>query len=1145
MSASNVAQTMAALSDPGSQAQPVHLPPRLPFVGRSSELAELISALPRANTHGSGLWLVAGEAGIGKTRLVSEVAAAADVSGHQVAWGQCWNGSGTPPYWPWTQVIRRLRGIDSGSELRPLVLGDDDGDADAFALYDAVATELRRAAWSTPTLVVLDDLHLADVGSLQLTRFVAGHLADAPIQILATLRRPAPPDRRAIVPYLDELASTAPTIDLGGLDLDEVAQMVSDEAPGVRAVTGGNPLHIEHLVRAHLPPADRATVARGGGRHRSSAALGAVLTARITSMDAESLDLLAALEVLDHRATVPAAAQITGIDPDRVHALATALREAGLVEPDGIRLAHSLVADAVADVVPINLREDLHLAAARLAAADGAPIAEQAHHLHRAGRRHRRETIVAWREAAAIAAGSFAHDDAVDHLGRALQLLGDGPADADVRAEVTLALAGAVERTMGSVAADPAYRDALEAARRTADPDAIARAAARHGIAFYSDPDVQLDRAEECRSALAKLGAGDSPLRARLLANLVAADPRAPDRAELAASAVALARRTGDPEAIGVALVSEQLVDLGPSTLVRRLRTSREIVALAETCGEPDLAIRGRFLLKNALLEAGDLRELDAELATQDRTISAIGEPRFARHVLWFRCMRAMLDGRAHDAEQLAEQCFALAQELHDPDGFGVYAGQYGVALWLQGRLAELEPIYVDLMHQQPDDPLWPAVVAWIALGDGRPETARGMLALLPDPAAIPGSMHSLLNLFTMADVAAAVGDDDLVTKMRDALLPYADRAVPIAMGAACFGIVARPLGHLAVRLGRIDEAIAHLEHAIEVAARMGARPWLVDSQLALAQVLATSEQGDLERARALRDEAAATADALSLSVFQSRIEALADLPLPSSPHGGSGGSSQPAPPAGPRVRISVLGTFEVHTITGDRARWTSRKARSLLKILVARRGAPIAREQLMAMLWPDDDPAELANRMAVAVSTVRRALDPGRTLPPDTLVRTDGGSLCLVTSAIDIDVETFLDAAAVALEAHRSGAEDAEALLRRALATQHGEAMPDEPYEDWAAALRRTVTAAHTDVLRALAARATAADEPLQASEALRRLVELDPFDEAAHTGLIDALEALGALGQVRAAREHYAACMAELGVPLASARSGSAHHT
>ncbi len=1128
---------MVATSGPGSESRWNSAQAPLAFVGRAAELAELVGGLPNTNLHGRRLWLVSGEAGIGKTRLVRELTAVANASGSEVAWGQCWDGSGTPPFWPWTQIIRRLRGLDSNADLRQLVLGDDVSDADAFTLYDAVASQLRASARERPTLVVLDDIHRADVGTLQLTRFVAEHLVDAPIQVVVTLRPPASLDRCVNTRYLDHLAEVGHTVDLGGLDLEAIAQMTGDDddVPGIRAVTGGNPLHIEHLVRSRMPPAPSATATSDGvgGGLRARAVLGAVLAARITNMDEEALDLLAALEVLGHAATADAAAQISGIRADRVRVLAAVLREAGMVEPDGIGLAHALVADAVTDVVPSKVREGLHLAAARLAAAEGEPIAVQALHLHRSGGPYRQEAIAAWREAAAVAASSFAHADAVGHLERALELLGEGPDDARTRSEVLLELAGAMERTRGSMAAESAYRQALEAARLTGDAVTVARAAARHGIAFYADPEVQLDRAEECRVALSGIDQGDSPLHARLLANIVAADPKAPDRIQLSASAVAIARRTGNPEAIGIALVAEQLVDLGPATLARRLRTSREIITLADQCGEPDLAIRGRFLLKNALLEAGDLRELDAELTNQDRTISISGEPRFARHVLWFRCMRAMLDGRAQEVEELAEKCFALAQELHDPDGFGVYAGQYGVALWLQGRLAELEPVYLDLMRQQPEDPLWPAVVAWIALQDGRPETARGMLARLPDPASIPGSMHSLLNLFTMADVVAAVGDDDLVAKMRDVLLPYAGRAVPIAMGAACFGMVARPLGHLAVRLGRIDEGIAHLEHAIEVAARMGARPWLVDAQLALAEVLAASGQDGTGRALALREEAANTADAMGIPGFANRIDPLAELPRQPRHRRHSVDLGATPVTAAPRVKISVLGTFEVRTITGERARWTSRKARSLLKILVARRGAPIAREQLMSMLWPDEDPAGLGNRMAVAVSTVRRALDPARTLPPDALVRADGGSLCLATEAIDIDVETFLDAAVEALDAHRSDAVDADRLLGKALAAHHGEAMPDEPYADWAEALRRTVASLHIDILRAVADRSTAAGDPLRTSEALRQLVELDPFDEPAHLALIDALSALGALGQVRAAREHYIACMTDLGVP------------
>src|SRR5699024_8485007 len=111
----------------------------------------------------------------------------------------------------------------------------------------------------------------------------------------------------------------------------------------------------------------------------------------------------------------------------------------------------------------------------------------------------------------------------------------------------------------------------------------------------------------------------------------------------------------------------------------------------------------------------------------------------------------------------------------------------------------------------------------------------------------------------------------------------------------------------------------------------------------------------------------------------------------------------------------------------------------------VARRGSPIAREQIMAMLWPDEDPTDLGNRMAVAVSTVRRALDPSRTLPTDAMVRADAGSLRLVTAALDIDVDTLLRQAASALEAHRAGRSDAGSLLRPALTAYQGEAMPDE----------------------------------------------------------------------------------------------------
>ncbi|NLA36307.1 MAG: hypothetical protein GX868_11585, partial [Actinobacteria bacterium] len=425
--------------------------------------------------------------------------------------------------------------------------------------------------------------------------------------------------------------------------------------------------------------------------------------------------------------------------------------------------------------------------------------------------------------------------------------------------------------------------------------------------------------------------------------------------------------------------------------------------------------------------------------------------------------------------------------------------------------------------------------------------------------------MHTLLNLFTMADIAAAVGDDELVADLRDVLLPYADRAVPIAMGAACFGVVARPLGNLAARLGRVDEAIAHFERAISVSARMGARPWLADAQLALAETLVASGRGADPRVAVLVDEAAATAGNLGLAVFERRLERL-DRPAAAwvgptgaktptdrgadRPEDGAAESSEGrtglAEPSGTntlrrRARVSVLGTFDVVTVDGQVSRWTSRKARALLKILIARRGTPIAREELMDLLWPDQSPDELTNRLAVAISTVRRALDPERTLPVDALIRADAGSVRLVDDHVEVDAEIFLTLGEAALAAHRGGTDDARRLLHGALDAYRGEAFPDEPYEQWAEALRSNVAVTCAALLRAVADRADADGDALLVSDALRRLLELDPYDEPAHLGLVESLRSLGAHGQARSARERYLACMAELGVrPAAEAAVG-----
>jgi ATP/maltotriose-dependent transcriptional regulator MalT/DNA-binding SARP family transcriptional activator len=247
------------------------------------------------------------------------------------------------------------------------------------------------------------------------------------------------------------------------------------------------------------------------------------------------------------------------------------------------------------------------------------------------------------------------------------------------------------------------------------------------------------------------------------------------------------------------------------------------------------------------------------------------------------------------------------------------------------------------------------------------------------------------------------------------------------------------------------------------------------------------------------------------------------------------------APPRDP-VRIQALGGFRVlragEPVPAEE--WQSRKARDLLKVLVARRGRAVPREALMEALWPDEDPARLSNRLSVALSTVRTVLDPDRRHPGDRFVTADKHVVALAD--VPVDVEEFLAAAAAGLDRFARG-ERAEALslLIAAEAAFAGDFLEDDPYEDWAVSLREEARAAYLAVARTLARAAAEAAEHDQAVRYHLRVLERDAYDEEAHLGLVATLVAAGRHGEARRRYRIYGEQMGELGVeaaPFPSAR-------
>ena len=243
-------------------------------------------------------------------------------------------------------------------------------------------------------------------------------------------------------------------------------------------------------------------------------------------------------------------------------------------------------------------------------------------------------------------------------------------------------------------------------------------------------------------------------------------------------------------------------------------------------------------------------------------------------------------------------------------------------------------------------------------------------------------------------------------------------------------------------------------------------------------------------------------------------------------------------------VRVQSLGGFSVMR-DGELVKvseWQSKRARELLKLLIARRGRPATRGYLMETLWPDDEPDRVANRLSVALTTVRGVLDPQRHFPPDHFLMGDKDAVSLNLDAVDVDMEHFLAATADGLDCLRRG-DSARGLptLSSAAAIYAGDFLEENPYDDWAVPVREAARAAYISALRLLARHAVDSDG---AVTHLLRILETDRYDEEAHLGLVRALADTGRHGEAHRHYLNYRRAMDELGVepsPFPGSRRGA----
>src|SRR5262245_35159440 len=248
------------------------------FVGRETELAELLAGLAEAFTGRGRLFLLGGEPGIGKSRLAEEVIMRARARSALVLVGRCWEAGGAPAYWPWVQSLRGYMREADEDQLRSQ-LGAGAGDlaqivpdvrrrfpdlpvpraleteGDRFRLFDATAEFLGSASDARPILLVLDDLHAADTPSLLLLQFVARQLGSMRMLVVGAYRDIDPVPSQSLTVWLTDVAREPVTrrLSLAGLPEPAVreyleltaAEIASQEVlTALLEETEGNPLFV-------------------------------------------------------------------------------------------------------------------------------------------------------------------------------------------------------------------------------------------------------------------------------------------------------------------------------------------------------------------------------------------------------------------------------------------------------------------------------------------------------------------------------------------------------------------------------------------------------------------------------------------------------------------------------------------------------------------------------------------------------------------------------------------------------------------------------------------------------------------------------------------------------------------------------------
>lgn len=800
------------------------------FVGRDFEHERLRSVWKTAATEGRRqVMLLAGEPGIGKTTLAARLAGEVHEAGGTVLYGRCDEDLGIA-YQPWVEALTQLveqtpevvlrDHVDSsGPHLARLVpalarrlevpVPPDAGDAELSILVGCAIDLLARAATDQPVLVVLDDLHWADPGTIRVLRQVVttdrpmavallGTFRDSDVtandpmqELLARLHREPAVDRLPLTGWSDsDLLAWLESV--AGHEMDEVGLALRDALLGE---TAGNPFFVGEVLR-HLVESGAIRQSEGGRWVGTTEVADAglpvsvkeVVGRRLATLGPDTERVLAFAAVIGRDFQVGVLARVSGVGEDGVIDLCDAAVTAAVLrtteDPDHYTFAHALIEHTLYDGLSPARRARAHRAVAEAIEAIEGPnastrAAELAFHWSAAVQPSDLDKAIHYAALAARTNVESAPEEALRWSGQALDLLERMPSaarDEHLRVELLIER-GVAEVRCGRAESRQTLLDAAALADSLDDRDLTARAVLENSRGFWSDiTDADHERIAMINRALGHFEGpdhADDPNRARLLA-LAAVEQyfvtSLDHRLALVEEAVRIARHNGDPRVLAWVLFRCEIATRGPSTLDQRTAWMAEVV---EIDARWPTGSAFNFAGNNALvaLEAADPILQRAELARMHALGARTPHAPWRWEVTYSVAFAQLCAGELARSEELMEEALAFGTEHAQHNAFNVYAAQLMNLRHHQGRIHELVDLIADACAASPRlSGLRGALGLACARGDDRHRATE----VLDQGFDIPMDYTWITALACLAEAAVLVEHEVAAEQIRDRLEPYA-----------------------------------------------------------------------------------------------------------------------------------------------------------------------------------------------------------------------------------------------------------------------------------------------------------------------------------------------------------------------------------